>query len=71
MVLCVAVHETLGQQQGQLGPCSRGLEEQLPVRCLEAKGIDYNGTLFIISGNRTGALPQGVTYNGFRNLMCK
>ena len=72
VVVCVAVHVTLGQQQqGQLGPCSSGLEGELPVQCLESNGIDYNGTLFIISGNRTGALPQGISYSGFRDLMCR
>ncbi|XP_076451255.1 uncharacterized protein LOC143287196 [Babylonia areolata] len=75
-LLCTQLHVTHGQQQpppqqpGQLGPCSRGLEQELPVQCLQSNGIDYNGTLFIISGNRTGALPAGMTYSSFLDLMC-
>ncbi|KAL8587351.1 hypothetical protein ACOMHN_045598 [Nucella lapillus] len=68
-LLCLHLHVTYGQQ-GQLGPCSRNLEQKLPGQCLQSKGIDYNGTLYIISANRTGSIPPGMTYTGFRNLMC-
>ncbi|KAK7093488.1 uncharacterized protein [Littorina saxatilis] len=74
-VVTVAVftllHVTYGQQQnGQVGQCRNGLDQEIPTQCLEPNGIDYNGTLFIISRNVTGALPPGVTYNGFKDIMC-
>jgi hypothetical protein len=63
---------TLGQTQtAQLGPCSLGLDGEMQPQCMQNNGVDYNGTLFIISSNRTGALPPGYTYDGFRQLMCQ
>lgn len=58
-------------QPPQPGPCSLGLDGELQMQCMQANGLDVNGTLFVLSGNRSGALPPGVTYDGFRKLMCQ
>lgn len=59
------------QQPPQPGPCTTGLEEQLPTQCFGANGVDYQGVLFLLSGNRTGAIPAGYDFASFRKALCE
>ncbi|XP_025083696.1 uncharacterized protein LOC112557837 isoform X2 [Pomacea canaliculata] len=59
------------QQPPQPGPCTTGLEEQLPTQCFAANGVDYQGVLFLLSGNRTGAIPAGYDFASFRKALCE
>lgn len=68
-IVCIILSSVRGQVQP--GQCSNGLEEQLPTQCFSANGVDYQGVLFVLSGNRTGAIPSGMDYNSFRSLMCQ
>ncbi|KAK3787520.1 hypothetical protein RRG08_014137 [Elysia crispata] len=50
--------------------CSSRFEADLAPQCFEPYGVNFTGVIFVLSGNRTGAIPAGYTFQTFLEFLC-
>ncbi|RUS69210.1 hypothetical protein EGW08_023028, partial [Elysia chlorotica] len=50
--------------------CSSRFEADLAPQCFEPYGVNFTGVIFVLSGNRTGAIPAGYTFLTFLDFLC-
>ncbi|BFZ23741.1 hypothetical protein BsWGS_26780 [Bradybaena similaris] len=64
-----------GQQQAPPGQqqagCSARFEAAVTPECFDSSGINFTGVIYLLSGNRSGAIPAGHTHQTFVELLCK
>ncbi|GFO05770.1 hypothetical protein PoB_003227500 [Plakobranchus ocellatus] len=51
--------------------CSSRFEADLSPQCFEPFGVNFTGVIFVLSGNRTGAIPAGYTFQTFLDFLCR
>ena len=51
--------------------CSSKFEADLAPQCFEPYGVNFTGVIFVLSGNRTGAIPAGYTFQTFLDFLCR